>query len=205
MRSTKQVPSEKGEVMNYCSNCGAEVALRIPDGDNRNRYVCDKCGIIHYHNPRVVAGAIPAIDHRILLCRRAIEPRRGWWTIPAGYLENGETVEQCARRETLEEAGARLEDIQPYCLLNLSFVNQIYFVYRAGLFQGRFHPGEESLDVDLFPLDRIPWDELAFHVVREVLELYCRDAGKGRFYFRERNIEAHGRLGPSVSHTSGRK
>lgn len=161
--------------MNYCSNCGAEVNLEIPEGDDRARHVCKTCHTIHYQNPRLVAGAIVESSGKILLCRRAIEPQYGKWTIPAGYMENGETVEQCARRETLEEAGAAIEDMRAYSLLNISFINQVYFVYLARLAGKHFSPGAESLAVDFFSPESIPWDELAFRVVRKVLKVYCSD------------------------------
>ena len=128
------------------------------------------------------------LDGKILLCRRAIEPRRDTWTLPAGYLENGETVEQCARRETLEEACATLSNLVPYSLLNISFINQIYFIYRAHLVNEDFRPGTESLEVKLFTPGAIPWEKLSFPVISKVLELYCCDLENSHFPFREINI-----------------
>lgn len=170
--------------MNYCSDCGSRVTYRIPPGDDRPRFVCLSCGTIHYQNPKLVAGCIPEWHDKILLCRRAIEPRYGKWTIPAGYLENGETVSDGARRETLEEAGAEVDNLTPYALLSLPFVSQVYFLFRARLIQGRFRTGEESLEVKLYRPEDIPWDELAFSVIREALRLYCEDRPAGVFPFR---------------------
>lgn len=174
--------------MKYCSNCGAEVAWKIPQGEDRHRFFCEQCKMIHYTNPRVVAGAIPIQDGKILLCRRAIEPRHGKWTLPAGYLENGESVEECARRETIEEACAILDNMHPYSLLNLSFINQVYFIYRARLANDDFRPGTESLDVQLFPPENLPWDDIAFAVISKVLKMYCHDLSNEHFPFREINI-----------------
>ena len=180
--------------MNYCSQCGGQVQWRIPNGEDRYRYVCEHCNIIHYQNPRMVAGAIPVMAGKILLCRRAIEPRRTKWTIPAGYLENGESVEQCARRETLEEANAYLDDMFPYSLLNISFIDQVYIIYRARLVNSDFRPGNESLEVKLFQPDDLPWDDMAFPVIRKALELYHHDLKEMRFPFREVNIPASEKL-----------
>jgi ADP-ribose pyrophosphatase YjhB (NUDIX family) len=176
--------------MKYCSNCGAKVVWKIVPGEDRPRFFCEQCKVIHYTNPRVVAGVIPVLDGKILLCRRAIEPRHGKWTLPAGYLENGESVEDCARRETIEEACATLEKLLPYSMLNLPFINQIYFIYRAKLLNDDFRPGEESLDVQLFTPATLPWDDIAFPVISKVLEMYCHDLGSEHFPFREINVPA---------------
>ena len=170
--------------MNFCTQCSAKVALRIPEGDGRPRFVCDSCGAIHYENPRMVVGTLPVRDDTILLCRRAIEPRRNMWTLPAGWLENGETLSDCATRETLEEAWAQVEDLQPYVLVNLPFINQLYFIYRARLINDDFHSGSESLEVKLFSPAEIPWDELAFSAISETLKWYCNDLEKAAFPFR---------------------
>mgnify|MGYP001826432028 CR=1 FL=1 len=167
--------------MKFCSHCGAGLTQRIPAGDDRPRFVCDQCHTIHYQNPRMVVGTIPEWEDRILLCRRAIEPRAGRWTLPAGYLENGETMIDGARRETREEAGAALNDLTPFALFDLPFINQIYLMFRGPLRTADCHPGEESLEVRLFREDAIPWDELAFVVVRETLERYFSDRTEGRF------------------------
>ncbi len=169
--------------MNYCSNCGHPVYLGVPAGDDRNRYLCDHCGAVHYQNPKMVVGCIPEWEGKILLCRRSIEPRYGYWTLPAGYLENGETVEDGARREAFEEARVRMADMEPYALFNLAFVNQIYLMFRGAMTAPDVGAGDESLSVALFTEDRIPWDELAFTVIRETLNLYFRDRQRGEFPF----------------------
>ena len=167
--------------MNFCSQCGAGLNQRIPSGDDRLRFVCDQCRMIHYQNPRMVVGSIPEWQDRILLCRRAIEPRAGKWTLPAGYLENGETMMDGARRETREEAGAVLETLTPFALFDLPFINQIYLMFRGPLVSTSFHPGEESLEVQLFAEADVPWDEMAFAVIRETLERYYEDRSEGCF------------------------
>jgi ADP-ribose pyrophosphatase YjhB (NUDIX family) len=132
----------------------------------------------------MVVGSIPESNGKILLCRRAIEPRLGKWTLPAGYLENGETVSECAKRESFEEALARVENLKPYALLNLTFINQVYFIFRAHLANHDYGAGSESLEVKLYRPDDIPWSELAFPVIHEVLTLYCGDLLTGEFPFR---------------------
>lgn len=165
--------------MKYCSSCGATVALRIPEGDNRERYVCDNCQTIHYQNPKIVSGCIPEWDGRILLCKRAIEPRYGLWTVPAGFMENGETTEQAAMRETWEEACARVEIESLYGLFSIPHISQVYMLYRGELVNGQYRPGHESLACDLFVEKEIPWDQLAFPVVKETLLRYFRDLRSG--------------------------
>ena len=169
--------------MNFCNNCGNAVVLKIPRGDDRSRYCCESCGAIHYQNPRMVVGSIPEAGDRILLCRRAIEPCYGKWTLPAGYLENGETVADGARRETLEEAHARVEILAPYALYNICHVNQIYLMFRARLEDHNFHAGRESLEVALFAEKDIPWKEIAFRVIHATLLKYFDDRRTGRFPF----------------------
>lgn len=170
--------------MNYCSNCGGSLRFDIPPGDDRPRYICDACQTIYYENPKMVVGCIPEWKNEILLCRRAIEPRYGMWTLPAGFLENGETVSDGAIRETYEEAGTRVEIIAPYMMLNLSFVSQIYFMFRARMVNLDYEPGKESLDVRLFKEEDIPWKDIAFSAIRETLKQYFKDRTKGgRFSF----------------------
>ena len=169
--------------MNYCSNCGEPVVFRVPQGDDRPRFVCNACETIHYRNPKMLVGCIPELNGKILLCRRAIEPRFGKWTLPAGYLENGETVSDCAKREAFEEAWARVEDLKAYALLSLPFINQVYFIFRAHLANNDYQAGSESLEVKLYGTDDIPWTQLAFLVIREVLKLYCGDLVMGKFPF----------------------
>ncbi len=175
--------------MKFCSDCGGPVQLEIPEGDDRLRHVCPSCGAIHYQNPKMVVGCIPEWRGRILLCRRAIEPCYGEWTLPAGYLENHETAAEGATRETLEEAGARVGDLAPYGMYSLPFVDQVYFMFRASLLDGDFSPGEESLDVRLYDPDHIPWDELAFTVMRETLGRWIRDRRTGEFPFHVVDIQ----------------
>jgi len=136
----------------------------------------------------MVVGCIPECGDKILLCRRAIEPRYGKWTLPAGYLENGETVLEGAKREAFEEARAKLKNLTPYALLNLAFIDQIYFMFRATLVDCDCMPGYESLEIKLFAEEEIPWDELAFSVVRETLRLYYRDRATGEFHFHIEDI-----------------
>jgi ADP-ribose pyrophosphatase YjhB (NUDIX family) len=174
--------------MNYCSNCGQQLTYRRPPGDDRSRYFCESCGTIHYQNPTMVVGCIPEIEDKILFCRRAIEPCYGKWTLPAGYLENDETVSAGARRETLEEACARVEILAPYALYNICYVNQIYLMFRARLVDHNFRPGSESLEVRLFSESEIPWDEIAFRVIENTLIQYFKDRPTGLFPFHIGNI-----------------
>jgi ADP-ribose pyrophosphatase YjhB (NUDIX family) len=160
----------------YCPTCGSDRLLwRVPPGDDRERQMCDTCGAIHYHNPRNVAGCIGEHDGRILLCRRAIEPRRGFWTVPAGFMENGESLVAAAMRETVEEALAVAEQPELYAVFNLPHINQVYVLFRAGVRDGAAAAGHESLEVAWFGEGEIPWDELAFPVVHEGLRLYLAD------------------------------
>ena len=167
--------------MKYCSQCGAEVVLRIPPDDNRERYVCITCEMVHYQNPKVVTGCLPIRDERVLLCRRAIEPRYGLWTLPAGFMELGETTMEAAIRETLEEANARVEVQDLYVVLNLPHVNQVFMLFRSELMDLDFSPGFESLDVGLFSEPEIPWESLAFTTIRQSLEFYFEDRKRGDF------------------------
>lgn len=167
--------------MKYCSHCGAPVSHRIPDGDNRHRYVCDVCGTIHYENPRMVVGCLPVWQDKVLLCRRAIKPRYGLWTLPAGFMENGETTAEGAIRETLEEAGARVELDGLYSLINVPDIDQVYLLFRGRLLDLDFAPGEESLEVALFDEADIPWDKLAFRSVRTTLEQFFEDRRSGSY------------------------
>jgi ADP-ribose pyrophosphatase YjhB (NUDIX family) len=168
--------------MRFCSHCGSDgIALRVPDGDNLPRYVCTACGTIHYQNPKVVVGCLAEWENRVLLCRRAIEPRYGLWTLPAGFLENGETIFAGAARETLEEASARIELRDLYTMISLPQISQIYVMFRARLVDLDFGPGSESLEVRLFREDEIPWEELAFRTITRTLRLYFLDRKLGTF------------------------
>ncbi|HIE54456.1 MAG TPA: NUDIX domain-containing protein [Chromatiaceae bacterium] len=174
--------------MNYCCRCGGELDLRVPAGDNRPRHVCTGCGEIHYLNPKMVTGCIPVWEDRVLLCKRAIEPRYGFWTLPAGFMENGESCQQGAARETLEEANARARIVQLYTTFNLPHINQVYLLFRAELEDLDFSPGKESLEVALFREEEVPWEELAFAVVKETLKLYFEDRRRGRYLARVGDI-----------------
>jgi len=174
--------------MKFCSDCGARVSFRVPPGDRLARHVCDACGTIHYQNPRMVVGSLPVWGERILLCRRAIEPRLGFWTLPSGFMENGETTAQAAVRETLEEANARVELGPMYTLYNVPHVDQVHIVYRATLLDLDFSPGEESLEVALFELADIPWDDIAFRSIRHTLDRYVADRVRGSFGFHTGDI-----------------
>lgn len=167
--------------MKFCSQCGAGVELRVPDGDNLPRFICVQCETIHYQNPKIVAGSIPEWEDKILLCKRAIEPRVGLWTLPAGFMENRETTLQAAARETREEANAEIEITQLYALFNIPHISQVYLIFRARLLNLEFHPGVESLDVKLFEEKNIPWDKLAFPVITETLERYFKDKSQQNF------------------------
>jgi ADP-ribose pyrophosphatase YjhB (NUDIX family) len=168
-------------VMRYCSNCGGPVEVRVPEGDNRPRYVCPGCGMVHYQNPKIVVGCLPEWGEQMLLCRRAIEPRYGLWTLPAGFMEQGETTQQGAARETLEEAGARVEVGGLYTLFNLPHIDQVYLLFRGRLLDRGVAPGPESLEVGLFREHEVPWEDIAFPVVRETLQLYFHDRAAGGF------------------------
>ena len=176
--------------MKFCSECGAPVKLLQPQDDHRERHVCTVCGTVHYQNPKVIAGAIPEwTDGRILLCRRAIEPRSGLWTLPAGFMENGETTSQAAARETLEEANARVDVLGLYAMYNLPYINQVQLLFRARLLDLDFSPGVESLEVALFGENEIPWDTLAFRPIRYTLEHFFSDRRSGNFIFRNTDLE----------------
>ncbi len=180
--------------MNFCSNCGASLIRKIPQGDNRERHVCPECDAIHYQNPKIVAGCIPEWEGKVLLCRRAIEPRYGRWTLPAGFMENDETAAEAASRETLEEANARVEILSLYTLFNLPHINQVYMLFRSRMLDVDFTPGKESLEVELFEVDAIPWEELAFPTIVHTLEYYQNDVQRGAFEFRMGDIvRAQGR------------
>lgn len=167
--------------MNYCQNCGSTVNLCIPDGDNRERHVCPRCGEIHYQNPNIVAGCLPIWEDNVLLCKRAIEPRHGYWTLPAGFMENGETIEQAAIRESDEEANAELNNLRLYTIISLPHISQVYMMFLANLKNTNFYPGDESLETKLFLKDDIPWDQLAFKTIHFTLEQYFIDRESGEF------------------------
>ena len=157
----------------------------VPQDDDRPRHVCTGCDTIHYQNPRIIAGCVPVFhdngEHKVLLCKRAIEPRYGKWTLPAGFMENGETTEQGAARECWEEARARVEIGQLYTLTSIPNINQVHLFFLATLPETIFSSGPESLEVELFSERDIPWDELSFTAVRITLEKYFKDRTTGDF------------------------
>ena len=166
----------------HCRECGAAVAYRLPDdGDTRERAVCPACLTVHYENPLTVVGTVPVWGEQVLLCKRNIEPRRGKWTLPAGFMELGESTAQGAARETDEEAGASFEMLDLFTIMNVVRVGQIHLYYRARLLSDRFDPGHETMEARLFDEADIPWDELAFHTVRQTLERFFADRRSGHF------------------------
>ncbi|MBH44504.1 MAG: NUDIX hydrolase [Gammaproteobacteria bacterium] len=168
----------------YCTHCGSKVSIRIPEGDNRERAICDACGAIFYENPKIVSGCLLTYKDKILLCKRATEPRCGYWTLPAGFLENNETLEEGALRETFEEAGAKSQDIKLFLICNLPHISQIYIMYHGSLLDGKFSAGVEMEDIKLVTETEIPWDDLAFPVISQTLKCYLEDRKKG-------NIDIH--------------
>ncbi|MEM1221088.1 MAG: NUDIX hydrolase [Bacteroidota bacterium] len=166
--------------MNYCSKCGSsDIGLQVPTGDNRPRYVCNNCGTIHYTNPNIIAGCLPIWEDKVLLCSRAIEPRLGYWNVPSGFLENGETVEEGAVREVWEEAEAKVQILNLHAVFSLPQVNQVYIHYLGELIDGKFGVGEESLESQLFSEEEIPWKEIAFNSSIFTLKRYFEDRRKG--------------------------
>jgi 8-oxo-dGTP pyrophosphatase MutT (NUDIX family) len=163
--------------MKYCSQCGNPVTQRIPQGDNLPRYVCDSCQTIHYQNPNIVTGCIPVYGNKILLCKRAIEPRYGLWTLPAGFMENAETLEQAAMRESMEEARANVQ------------LDQLYTVFSATLLDENFSAGPESLEVRLFEETEIPWQQLAFKTIYFTLKYFFEDRRQGEFVLHSHQVD----------------
>jgi ADP-ribose pyrophosphatase YjhB (NUDIX family) len=167
--------------MNYCSECGTPVTLKIPEGDNRLRFVCPNCNTVHYQNPLVIVGILPEYNQQILLCKRAIEPQKGRWTLPAGFMENDESTLEGALRECQEEAHASVNEPTLYALYDIPYINQVYVFYRAQLANLDFGPSAESTEVALFNEQDIPWDELAFPVVTAVIKRFLCDRKKDSF------------------------
>ena len=183
--------------MKFCSECAHPVSLQVPPDDNRPRYVCTHCGTIHYQNPKMVVGTIPVWESdgetRVLLCKRAIEPRYGYWTLPAGFMENEETTTEAAMRETFEEAGARVALHDLYTLLNVPQVHQVHLFYRAALLDLDYQAGTESLEVGLFSESEIPWDDIAFPTVGVTLKYFFEDLARissngGTYTLRSRDV-----------------
>ncbi len=166
----------------HCRNCGIAVVYRLPDdGDTRERAICPACATIHYENPLNVVGTVPYWGDKILLCKRNIEPRYGKWTLPAGFLELGETTAQGAMRETEEEAGAQIALEGLFSVINVARVGQVHMFYRARLLSDRFDPGHETIEARLYAEHEIPWDEIAFRTVKETLERFFADRQRGQF------------------------
>ncbi len=167
--------------MNYCSQCGHAVEQRVPAGDHVPRHVCPACGTVHYRNPKVIVGCVPEWeDGRVLMCRRAIEPRLGKWTFPAGFLELGETSAQGAAREALEEARAEVEIGELFVVINVPYVSQVYLIHRGRLKTPQFGPTVESSEVALMREDEIPWDRIAFPTIWHGLKFFFSDRASGR-------------------------
>jgi len=177
----------------HCRECGSPVTYRLPDdGDTKPRAVCTTCQAIHYENPLNVVGTVPvwgAAGEYVLLCKRNIEPRKGKWTLPAGFMELGETTAEGAERETDEEAGAQIAMGDLFTLMNVARVGQVHLYYRARLLSDRFNPGPETMEARLFTEADIPWDEIAFRTVRETLTHYFSDRRKGQFGFHTLDID----------------
>jgi ADP-ribose pyrophosphatase YjhB (NUDIX family) len=165
--------------MNFCSNCGSRVALKVPQGDFLPRHVCESCGTIHYTNPKVVVGSVPEYEGRILLCRRGIEPRLGYWTIPAGFLENDETLEAGAAREAIEEAKIQVEIGSLLLLANVTSARQVHVFFRSRMLTPDFGVTHESTEVKLVDERDIPWDELAFPSTEAALRCFVADRAAG--------------------------
>ena len=163
----------KIEIKNCCQCGSSEIDFSVPQGDNKPRYICQSCKFIHYQNPNIVAGCILEWENKILLCKRAIEPRINFWTLPAGFLENEEPLEVGAARESAEEANAYSDDLRIFSIYSLIHISQIYIMYYGTLKDGKHSPGpEESFDTKLFSQDEIPWDDLAFPIITENLKLF---------------------------------
>ena len=185
--------------MKHCSECGSDrIAWRVPDGDSAPRDVCEACGAIFYRNPKIVVGCLVTAGDEVLLCRRAIEPRLGLWTLPAGFMENGETLAAGAARETLEEACARVVVGDLYTVISLPHISQVYMMFRSQLVDGGYGPGPESLEVRLFREEDIPWDRLAFRTIARTLRTFFLDRRDGAFPLRLSTLERRARLEPDL-------
>jgi len=167
--------------LNFCSVCGKATETRVPEGDNRPRAVCPGCNTIHYQNPKIVVGCLPVWEDKILICKRAIEPRYGLWTLPAGFMENGESVAEGAMREAVEEANAKVEITQLYTTYSIPSISQVYIMFLARLLDPDVSAGPESLEVKLVTEDEIPWDQLAFVMVKRTLRHFLEDRKTGVF------------------------
>lgn len=166
--------------MNFCSHCGSPVISKVPAGDHLPRHVCEHCGTIHYRNPKLIVGCVPEDGGRILLCRRAIEPRRGYWTVPAGFMETGETLQQAAERESHEEALARVQIGSLLAIVHVHSAQQVHVFFRARLAEPEFGVGPESLETRMVTEDEIPWADLAFPSITFALRRFVEDRVRGR-------------------------
>jgi ADP-ribose pyrophosphatase YjhB (NUDIX family) len=185
--------------MNYCSSCGARAETKIPEGDTFPRSVCTECHTIHYQNPRIITGTLPVWQDQVLLCKRAIAPRQGYWTLPAGFLENSETVAAGAARETMEEANAQVSNLSLYTVFSLPHISQVYTFFRADLIGPTYSSGPESLEVELFSEQDIPWDELAFPVITQTLQHYFNDRKTDVFPTHYADLEFKRPVNPTTS------
>ncbi len=176
--------------MNFCSHCGQPVIVEIPEGDHLPRYVCTACGTIHYQNPRIIAGCVIETEGKILLCKRAIEPRLGFWTIPAGFMENGESVQNAAAREAVEEALAHVQIGSLLAIVNVLHAHQVHIMFRAQLIEPTFGVGPESLETELYDEADIPWPNIAFRSVEFALRRYLQDRRDGveRMHFEDLDL-----------------
>ena len=176
--------------MKFCSQCGSKnIEYSVPLGDNRQRYHCLDCNSVFYENPKIVAGCIPVWKDKILMCKRGIEPRYGLWTLPAGFMENGESTNEAAERETMEEAGTKVKDSRLYALFNLPQINQVYMMFLSNLYEPAFKAGEESLDCKLCLESEIPWDQIAFPTITYSLKLFFKDRSNGRFFLHTADLK----------------
>ena len=179
--------------MKFCTSCGNSVVLTIPEGDDRQRFVCSSCELIHYSNPQVIVGCVPYYQGKVLLCKRAIEPRKNYWTLPAGFMENGETTLEGAARETWEEARANVSNLELYRIFDIPGINQVYMFYRCDLDRGEYGVGPESLESALYLEQDVPWDDIAFPVVYETLKSFFLDTASDHFPVKVLTIEHRSR------------
>ena len=175
--------------MKFCSDCGSKLQKRVPEGDNLERDCCTKCDLIHYSNPKVIVGTVPIKDNKVLLCKRAIQPRYGLWTLPAGFLENGETIEEGAFRETKEETNTEVKMGNLYAIFNIPQINQVYMLHLAEVINEDYSKTSESLEVVFFSESEIPWEELAFPFVPTTLKNYFKDCKKDEYPLTTQIIE----------------